>query len=319
MPGGLERMKQRASYTGYDRADGRLVTGKYKSFAAALRNSYQAEWITLDKDTENERRWRCLINPSRLTEQFDKKVISIDFESGIEEGTVFWWDRTNRYWMVDLQQHTEEAYFRGIITRADSIMDIDGRPYWVTVRGPVETTTVWNQKHGQVWNDLNYSMLIQITKDSRTVNYFSRHKVVKMKLVYPDADTGEEIEEWHNWKVVATDKYSSERVIDVYLDEWYDNEAEDAMEVIEISEPDPMQSHIEGPAICYVFDTNLSFSVVGLSNGKFVVNSDKVKIISADDKSCIIDILASKSTSFILSYEKEDGAKLEKKIEVKSF
>ena len=54
MPEGLERMKQRASYTGYDRADGRLVAGKYKSFAATLKNSYQAEWITLDKGTENE-------------------------------------------------------------------------------------------------------------------------------------------------------------------------------------------------------------------------------------------------------------------------
>ena len=78
----------RVNYTGYDTADGRNVSGKYKSFKAALKNSYQAEWITLDKDTENERRWRCLINPSRLTEQFDKKVISIDFESGVDEGNI---------------------------------------------------------------------------------------------------------------------------------------------------------------------------------------------------------------------------------------
>ena len=87
---GLDRMKQRVNYTGYDRADNWNVSRKYKSFAAALKNSYQAEWITLDKGTENERRWRCLINPSRLTEQFDKKVISIDFDSGMQEGTVFY-------------------------------------------------------------------------------------------------------------------------------------------------------------------------------------------------------------------------------------
>lgn len=316
---GLDLMKKRVQYNGYDLHDKQIVGRKYASFQAALRSSYQAEWITLDKGTENERRWRCLINPSRLTEQFDKKVISIDFESGIEEGTVFWWDRTNRYWLVNLQQHTEEAYFRGIITKADAIIDVDGHPYWVTLRGPVETATIWSLKHGWTWNDLNYSMAIQITKDSRTIDYFSRHNVIKMKLTYPDAETGEELEEWHNWKVVATDKYSSERVIDVYLKEWYDNEAEDAMEPVEISEPDPMTPHIEGPAICYAFDTNLSFSIVGLSNGKFVVNSSKVKISSADDKSCLIDILASKSTSFILSYEKEDGTKIEKNVEVKSF
>ena len=172
MSSGLDRMLQRVNYKGYDAADGRNVSGKYKSFEAALKNSYQAEWITLDKDSENERRWRCLINPSRLTEQFDKKVISIDFDSGVEEGTVFWWDRTNRYWIIDLQQHTEEAYFRGIITRADYTIDIDNYTYWVSVRGPVETATVWNQKHGIAWNDLNYSMVIKIAKDTTYFEIF---------------------------------------------------------------------------------------------------------------------------------------------------
>ena len=36
MPGGLERMKQRVTYTGYDRADNWNVSRKYKSFAAAI-------------------------------------------------------------------------------------------------------------------------------------------------------------------------------------------------------------------------------------------------------------------------------------------
>jgi hypothetical protein len=69
---GLDRMKTRVNYLGYDTADDRNVSGKYKSFQAALKNSYQAEYITLNKDTDKEVRWRCLINPSRLTEQFDK-------------------------------------------------------------------------------------------------------------------------------------------------------------------------------------------------------------------------------------------------------
>lgn len=136
-------MKKRLEYTGYDSQDGRNVKGKYDSFASALKNSYQAEWITLDERTNKENpKWRCLINPSRLTEQFDKKVISIDFESGVQEGTVFYWDRTKRHWIVDLQQHTEEAYFRGTITRADYELDIDDVPYWCSVRGPVETETI---------------------------------------------------------------------------------------------------------------------------------------------------------------------------------
>lgn len=316
---GLDRMNKRVTYTGYDAADGRNVSGKYRSFEAALKNSYQAEWITLDKGLPAERRWRCLINPSRLTEQFDKKVISIDFESGIEEGTVFYWDRTNRYWIVNLQQHTEEAYFRGTITRADYTIDINDRTYWVSVRGPVETATVWNQKHGIAWNELNYSIVIQIAKNSDTVKYFSRHQVVKMKLMYPDVETGEILEEWHNWKVVATDKYSEEKMMQVYLDEWYDNEAEDAMLPPEEEIPDLMVPHIEGPSACHVFDTDLSFSVVGKNKGKFLVSSNKVKIVSATENSCVINILASKATNFVLTFEAEDGTRIEKNIQVQSF
>jgi hypothetical protein len=40
---GLSRMLDRVKYTGYDTADGRNVGGKYRSFKAALKNSYQAE------------------------------------------------------------------------------------------------------------------------------------------------------------------------------------------------------------------------------------------------------------------------------------
>lgn len=315
----LDKLRKRAGWDGYDIHDKRNVGGKYESFKAALRNSYQAEWITLNKGTEDESRWRCLINPSRLTEQFDKKVLSIDFKSGVDEGTVFYWDRTERHWIVGLRQHTEEAYFRGIITRCDYIMEVEGEPYWVSVRGPVETSISWEMKHNWVSNALNYSMVVEITKDSRTVNYFKRHQKVKMKLAYPDVETGEEIEEWHNWTVVATDKYSEDRIIQVYLKEGYDNEMEDQMVEDKADEPDPMQPHISGPATVYVYDTNLSYSIVGLTSGEFVVNSDKVKIISSTESSCVIDILASKATEFTLSFVANDGTKVDQVIKVKSF
>ena len=307
-------MKARVKYTGYDIADGRNVSGKYKSFQAALKNSYQAEWITLDKGLSTERPYRCLINASRLTENFDKKVLSIDFDSGVQEGTVFWWDRTEKFWMVNLQQHTEEAYFRGIITRADYEIDINDHHYWAIARGPVETTTDWELKHQIAWNNLNYSIVLQIAKNSETIEYFTRHQVIKLKLSYPDVNTGETIEEYHNWKVVATDKYSSDFLIDVYLDEWNDNEMEDEMRQPEDPERDPMQSHIEGPAIVHAFDTDLSYSIVGLTAGKWVVNSTKVKINQMDENSCVLEILTGKAHKFILKYineETDESAELE--------
>jgi hypothetical protein len=158
-----------------------------------------------------------------------------------------------------------------------------------------------------------------ITKNSQTVNYFTRHEVIKLKLTYPDVETGEMLEEWHRWKVVATDKYSSDSVMEVYLKEWYDNEIEDYIQPIEEDQPSLMEPHIEGPAIVKVFDTDLSFSIVGLSGGEFVVNSNKVKIKNATETSCLIDILTSKASNFELQYKIGDEVKAKLKIIIKSF
>ena len=320
---GLDLMKVRAGYKGYDSADDRNVKGKYKSFESALQNSYQAEWITLDKGTENERRWRCLINPSRLTEQFDKKVISIDFDSGVKEGTVFYWDRTDRYWMINLQQHTEEAYFRGIITRAEYQIDVDGTKYWAILRGPIETTTEWKGKHNIYWNNLNYSLVLQVAKNSQTVHYFNRHKVIKVQMQFPDVETGEIIEEFHNWKVVATDKYSSDFLIDIYLDEWNDNAMEDASREGGNPSPDeePEQGtpQIEGPGVVYGYDTNIPFSIVNMSDGVWSVDNSKVaKITSIEGDTCLIEVLTGKKGEFNLTYQ-NDTSSIVKQVEIKSF
>ena len=316
---GLDRMKTRASYTGYDLHDNHNVTGKYKSFQSALKDSYQAEWITLNQGTPEEARWRCLINPSRLTENFDKKVISIDFASGVKEGTIFYWDRTEKHWMINLQQHTEEAYFRGTITRADYEIDLGGKRYWAILKGPEETSTDWHTKHQISWNGLNYTLALSVTKDSYTVDYLSRHKVIKIKLSYPDADTGELIEEEHNWKVVATDKYSSEFLLDAYLDEWNDNDMEDQEIDPTPPAPDPMQPYIDGPRMVYGYDTNLSYSIVGFTNGTWTVNSNKVKINKTTETSCVLEILTGKPTKFILKYASDEGVDIEQEIVVQSF
>ena len=40
--------------------------------------------------------------------------------------------------------------------------------------GPNETTAMWNVKKGVVWNDLNYTKLLYITKDENTLAFFQR-------------------------------------------------------------------------------------------------------------------------------------------------
>lgn len=309
----LENMKKRLQYAGGD-ADGRNVKGKLTSFHSALANSYQAEWITF-----NGEKYRCLINPSRLTENFDKKVLSIDFNSGIKEGSVFFWDRTKQYWIVNLQQHTEEAYFRGDIHRCEFIIEIDGETYWTSLKGPSEESLDWTLKHNLAINSLNYTMAIQVTKNSKTMKYFDRFKVIKLKNSYKDEETGEVFEEVHNWQVVATDKWSSDGVIDVYLKEYADNAMEDAAVGPEIVEPDVEQPYIRGPQFVDVYDTFVEYSIENASNGKFVVNSNKVKVIESTETSCVMDIITGKSGKFDIIYRRENEEDIVLNVTINSF
>ena len=107
--------------------------------------------------------------------------------------------------------------------------------------------------------------------------------------------------------------------MEVYLDEWYDNPAEDAMIEPEEEIPDLMSPHIEGPATVHVWDENVSYSIVGLKQGTFTVSSNKVKIDKMTDSSCELSILSGKAFSFTLSFVDKDGEQLEKVITVKSF
>ena len=138
-------------------------------------------------------------------------------------------------------------------------------------------------------------------------------------MSYPDVETGETIEEEHRWKVVATDKYSSDFLIDVYLDEWHDNDMEDQEIDPTPKEPDITQPYIDGPHLVYGYDTDLEYSIVGFTNGSWTVNSSKVKITKMMENSCVLEILTGKPTSFILKYTSDDGTEIEQEIVVQSF
>jgi hypothetical protein len=278
--GGLDLMRKRMYFDGGETADGRNVRGKYLSFKSALENSYQGEWIIF-----NDRRYRCLINPSKLTEEYDQKEISIDFEVGLQNGDVFYWERTNSYWIVYLQKIEEEAYFRAQIRRCNYQIN----DWWVYLRGPVETAIVWSQKHQIEINEMNFSILLYVAKTEETIEFFSRFQIVKF--------------DGHNWRVAATDKYSQNGLIEVYLEEYFDNTMEDNMVIPEIIEPDKTKPYISGPTVVKPYDINVTYQIMNYSlRGGFVVNSNKVKIISQTEDTLILEITTGKAGTFILEY-----------------
>lgn len=302
----LDTMKKRMKFAGGD-ANGRNIKGKLKSLKSALKNSYQSEWIVLNEENEEKKaRWQCLINPDKIKEDYDLKMVSIEFDAGLKEGDIFLWERTNTHWLVYLQEHNEEAYFRAAIRRCDYQIEID-KEYktWAYVRGPVETTTKWEQKSGLSFSDLNYTMNIYIPKNEQTLKFIERHKVLKF--------------DGHNWKITAVDKYSQEGVIEVILNEHFDNSMEDASIAPEIIEPDIENPYINGPQIVQVFDENIIYEIKNASNGKFVVNSNKVKINNSTETSCDITILTGKANSFEIAYQREGEDDIVLKVTIESF
>lgn len=286
---GLDRMKKRMAWKGRggNTQDDRNVSAKWMSFNASLNNSYQAEDITF-----KEQQCRCLINPDKLKEDYDQKIISIDFKYGMKNGDTFYWDRTNTYWLAYLQDYSEEAYFRASIRRCDYELDINDHKYRIYLRGPVETAIIWRQKHQIEFNELNYSILFYIQKNEETSAFFERFKIIKF--------------DGHNWRVSAVDRYSQDGVIEVYMEEYFDNSVEDLAIVPEIIEPDTTKPYIEGPQIVRPYDEKLSYSIVGMTSGTFVVNSNKVKIVEMNESSCVINILTGKAGEFKISYVPKD-------------
>lgn len=294
----LENMKKRLLYAGGGQPtqDDRNVNGKLKSFYSALQNSYQAEWIHLDKDNSKH---RCLINASRLQPDYDQKIISIDFNSNIKCGDTFFWDRTNSHWIVFLQAHAEEAYFRAYIRKCDYQID----DYWVYVRGSNESSLDWIQKHGLEINKMNYSLFIYIQKNPETQEKFKRHSIIKF--------------EGHNWKVAAVDRYSQEGILEVYLEEYFDNSFEQKDNTPET--PPPAHSpYIKGEKIVYPYDKNLVYSIVNADGGVFEIDSKKVRIVKQTENSCVLDVITGKSGSFVLKYKRENKPDITLDIIIKS-
>lgn len=296
----LELMKKRLGAISGDTRDGRYVQNKLYSFRSTLQDAYQAETITL-----NGSEYRCLINPDKLKYDYDQKEISIDFESGLKEGDVFYWNRTNSYWITYLQDFCEEAYFRATIRRCNYNIEINGNTYWIYVRGPVETAIIWRQKHQIEMNDLNYSIMFYITSNEETKNFLSRFQMLKF--------------DGHNWRVAATDKYSQPGLIEVYLEEYYDNEMADASIEPEEIKPDLTKPYIEGPQFVKPYDTKLVYSIVDATEGLFVVNSNKVKIVTQDDNSCELEILTGRAGKFNLTYMKDEEEIATLEVNIKSF
>lgn len=224
---GLKEMSKQLNYHGGYFQQNREIKDKRKSLDKALLYSYQGAFVRkcypeADK-THKPEMVRALINPNKLKQDYDDKIISIGFEHEFHTGDIIEWVDTNTYWLIYLQQSTEIAYFRGDIRKCRyQISWKDGneiKSTFAAVRGPVETKIDYIQKHGISVDTPNYSLNILMPLNEDTLKQFKRYS----KFYLQNVEGAEKV----CWRVEATDSISTPGILEVTAVEYYSNEQED--------------------------------------------------------------------------------------------
>ena len=319
---GLENLQTRLNYIGGNRQIDRMNRDKLNTLKKALLYSYQSATAVL----ADGREFRCLINPDKLKNVAEDKIVSIPFEDiclnkpkvgktteGIEEigmkpGDVFTWKENGTDWLVYLRRFEETAYFRAEIRRCKYSVTIDNTEYKCYAARPSVNEIDWRDEKNKLWNDIDYTLQMYITKDEKTEAFFHRFAVVKVN--------------GQPWEVQSIDSMSSDGIIIIYLKEWYSNsiqeakDKEDAENAIKdvISTNDPI---IVGPSAVYPYEKK-TYTIENAEGGTWVIGSQKAKIINQDETMVKIEIVSGRSGNFELKYVRENQEDIILSIEIKS-
>lgn len=326
----LEMMRKRLEWQGGIHQEDRMIKDKLRTLQRALKYSYQACTIemaqpfskvldadpaAIDPEMGVFQPVRALINPDKVKQDYDDKIISLEYRHGFGPGDVFEWKKTGSFWLIYLEEQTEDAYFRGEIRRCRykiKFKDEEGNwcETWAAIRGPVETAIDSIQKN-QVRIDMpNLSLNILIPQNEKTLLAFDRYK--------------EFLFAGRCWKVEAPDTISMKNIIEINAGEDYVNldtddvvnEMKDGL-VIEPFEPEVSEDDIQGetfikPLIAEIYSINQNGGIWS------VLEKDApVRICKKSDNSIELTWCKSTQGQFTLVWTK-DIESLEKTIVVES-
>lgn len=301
---GIYGQNMRLEHQGGSNQQQRMIKDKKRSLARALNFSYQGADVRKFASSSDEI-VRALINPNKLKQDYDDKIISIYYEYNFAPGDVFKWINTNTYWLIYLQDLTELAYFRGDIRKCShqiSWQDEDGEhSTYAALRGPVETKINYIQKHGISVDTPNYSLNILMPKSEAAVKYFQRYQKFYLK---GDKD--------YNicWRVEAVDWLSMPGIIEINAVEYYANEIEDDIKngivgglIAEPVDPNPeaINDIIKGESFIKP-KKEYEYTYIGNTIGEWSIEHNVPVKITSSGKTVKIKWIASVSGQFDLFY-----------------
>ena len=230
--GANEMAKRLAAHGGYPQQD-RMIRDKRRSLDKATLYSYQGalikrqiyDFVPTMEGVKEAPPVRALINPNKLKQDYDDKIVSVGFEHGFQTGDVFEWCNTKTYWLIYLQDLTELAYFKGDIRKCRYEIewyDETGKKCrtYAAIRGPVETRIDYIQKHRISIDDPNHSLHLLMPKNTDTLKEFKRYSKFYLQGLV-------EGEEKTCWRVEAIDSFSTPGILEINAVEYYANEDTD--------------------------------------------------------------------------------------------
>lgn len=324
----LELMRKRLLYNGGISQESRMIEGKRKTLDKVLLYSYQACTISkipyqlttilekekyfnlsemekqqkqeLEKYIKDQGVLKALINPDKLKQDYDDKILSAPYEYRLQSGDIIKWNETNSYWLVYLQELTEDAYFRSEIRRCQYVItwiDENGKfqSTWCAIRGPVETKINTISKGSLMFDTPNLTLNILLPLNEDTIKVFKRYYCFLFK--------------GKKWQVQTSDDISIPGVINVTIMENYINLQEDDVEKdlvkgLLIEDGQTSETQIQGNNIITpLFEYNYQFFDENASGTWSIVkNTSCVDIVEQTGANITLKWKSAKSGDFILQY-----------------
>ena len=300
---GVNNQFVRLNHQGGNLQQNRMIRDKRRSLDRALVYSYQGADVRKIDSTSDDY-VRALINPNKLKQDYDDKIISVGYEHHFECGDIFEWKGTETYWLIYLQDLTELAYFRGDIRKCSHQInweDENGKhSTYAAIRGPVETKINYIQKHGIGVDTPNYSLNILLPKTADTLSYFQRYN--KFYLADDELKVC--------WRIEAIDWLSMPGVLEINAVEYYANEFEDNLEdgtvgTLKTEPINPNNSFIEDTIVGETFikpKREYEYEYIGNLVGKWSIKENYPIKLVQDGKKVKLRWLNTYSGQFDLIY-----------------
>lgn len=301
-----------------------MIKDKWRSLQKALSYSYQGCDVSLVQKNNNcdilegQQIYRALINPNKTKQDYDDKILSIDYNTQFGPGDVIKWEGTNTYWLIYLQSLTEDAYFKGDIRKCNHIIkfkDDDDRIYqtYAAVRGPGESSIDNFQKNLITIDKPNLSLNILMPLNDLTRKAFNRYS----KFIL----------DGKAWEVQAVDSISNKNILEISAQEDYLNLNKDDLEegvidglVVEPIDPNENEtSEIQIEGLTFIKPKITEIYKAPAEGGQWAIKEKNFPVCIEITTDPFVQITWEKTTSgqFTLQWHKDDTI-IEKIIVVES-